>query len=341
MKESLSQNMDLQQSTVAESGEIRDRLGRRFKNLRLSLTDRCNLACMYCVGADDLRIRKQRLQSGGKTDLEPWQYARMVARMHGLLKLNSVRLTGGEPLLYRNIEQLVAMLKELGIPEVNLTTNALLLADQAVKLKEAGLDRINVSLDALDERKFNLISRRKNVRRVLDGIEKAIEVGLPVKLNCTVLKGINEDQILPIFEYARSRGIVVRYLELMKMGHLQREHERYFFGQQEILRILSSRYSVEPMQRETSSTAKYWTARGAGVFGIIANHSSPFCHDCDRLRLDSQCRLYGCLSVEDGFPICDEIKKDANLTPIIEQALRQKQKERFCGSRLSMQAIGG
>lgn len=340
MTENSPNTMDSRRETANDSPEIRDLLGRRFKNLRLSLTDRCSLACIYCVGPDELRARNMR-RPGRKTDLEPEQYARMVGRMHELLKLTSVRLTGGEPLLYRNVEQLVALLKQMGIPEVNLTTNAVELAGRAEKLKAAGLDRINVSLDALDENKFRLISRRRNVRRILDGIEKALKIGLPVKINCTVLKGINDDQILPIFEYARNRGMVVRYLELMNMGHLHREHERYFLGQREILEVIASRYQIDSLQRKTSSTSEYWMARGAGVFGVIANHSSPFCHDCDRLRLDSQCRLYGCLSVEDGFPICDEIEKDANLTPIIERALRQKQKERFCGSRLSMQAIGG
>jgi cyclic pyranopterin phosphate synthase len=326
--------------------DIRDQYGRRFRTLRVSLSSHCNFGCVYCV-AGEAELREVNggrgdglAASGQQSGLSEQELLEIIRRLHHQLGLETVRLTGGEPLLYPGLEGLVEGLRSIGIPRIKLTTNGTLLERKAVALKEAGLFSINVSLDAVEEDAFIRMSRRKGVERVVRGIDAALAAGLGVKLNAVVMRGMNEDQVLPLLEFAFARSITIRFLEVMAMGHLYHHSGQYLLSQQEILRLIGVRYPLSALEREPSATARYWETDRGQRFGIIANESEPFCRDCDRLRLDSSGHIYGCLSTNQ--PIALGIgEPEAQWEEKLRAALGQKQALRFTGSDLSMLQIGG
>jgi len=264
----------------------------------------------------------------------------IIRRLHEQLGLSTIRLTGGEPLLFHGLTDLISGIREMGISSIKLTTNGFLLERLAMPMKQAGMRSINVSLDAVDEDIFYKMSRRHAVERVIRGIDKALEAGLEVKINSVVMRGINEGQILPLLEFAFARRCRIRLLEVMAMGHLHDQADKYLFTQEEMLAVIAGRYSFEPLGRAGSATASYWQTDEGRQFGIIANETVPFCGDCDRLRLDSSGHIYGCLS--SNHPIALDSHEDEKIwVQKLEQALLQKQKLRFTGSDLSMLHIGG
>ncbi|TGK30494.1 GTP 3',8-cyclase MoaA [Leptospira yasudae] len=316
---------------------ISDGFGRSFRTLRISLLDRCNFACTYCVDREtsDFGLKKTDL-------LKTEEWIRIVKGLHSALDLKKVRLTGGEPTLYPGLKILVREIKNLNLPEVSITTNGSVLSKQIEELKEAGLDSVNISLDGLTQESFQTMSRRSAFKQTLNGIDAAVSTGLKVRINCTLVRGKNEDQIIPILEYSWSKGILPRFLELMKMGYLQNSDTVPVFKQDEILDRVERRFgTLTPQVRKESSTANYWTTQEGNSFGIIANESAPFCRDCDRLRLDSKGNLYGCLSSSTGFPLPKLMEQGIEMEQILTLALRQKQDVRFKGSDLTMMAIGG
>lgn len=316
--------------------EIRDKYGRAFKTLRVSLINHCNLGCIYCVaGEEELR----QYNAGGQA-LSVAELLEIIGRLHHQLRLSTVRLTGGEPLLYPGLVELVGGIRAIGIPGIKLTTNGFLLERVALPLKEAGMQSVNVSLDAIDEDVFVRMSRRHSVQRIISGIDAALGAGLAVKINTVLMKGVNESEILPLLEFAFARGIRIRFLELMAMGHLYHQSGRYLLPQEEILRTIGERYALTALARTASATARYWTTTDGHSFGIIANESEPFCRDCDRLRLDSDGNIFGCLS--SNHPIAlDPADTGDKWAMKLRQALGQKQPLRFTGSDLSMLQIGG
>ena len=263
-----------------------------------------------------------------------------IQQLHSILQLETVRLTGGEPLLYHELVVLIKGIKQMGISKIKLTTNGFLLERLAVQVKEAGLQSINVSLDAVEEDIFFLMSKRNDVQRILNGIDTAVAVGLQVKINAVIMKGINENQIIPLLNFAFERNISIRFLEIMAMGFLHNTAEKYLFTQEEILATISQHYSFKKIERSKASTANYWQTSEGKTFGIIANESEPFCHDCNRLRLDSNGNIYGCLS--SNHPIALNSNDDeVSLFSKLQQAMNQKQAVKFTGSELSMLHIGG
>ncbi|HWB91470.1 MAG TPA: GTP 3',8-cyclase MoaA [Puia sp.] len=317
---------------------ITDTYGRTFRTLRVSLLQHCNLGCVYCVAGEEDLKQANASHGGGFLDVD--SLLSIIRRLHGRLGLENIRLTGGEPLLYPWLPQLIKGIRAAGIPSVRLTTNGFLLERQAAELKEAGLEAVNVSLDAVDEAVFFEMSRRHSAARVVRGIDAAIQAGLEVKINSVVMKGLNDSQVLPLLEFAFSRGLRLRFLEVMAMGHLHKDAARYLVSQEEILHIVGGHYRIEPLARVASATARYWKTEEGHVFGVIANESEPFCRDCDRLRLDSQGRIYGCLS--SNLPIGLDLREDAEAwDKKLSEALAQKQPLRFTGSDLSMLRIGG
>ncbi len=317
---------------------IKDPQGRTFKKLRLSLNSICNFACTYCVS--DEEVYSPRKAHTGKS-LKAKEFAILVSKLHSHLKLEEVRLTGGEPTLYSELIELVYLLKKIGIPKVALTTNGYLLTKLAKDLKQAGLDSMNISLDAIDPEVFTKMSRGKKIEKTLEGIFATKENQIPFKLNATIMKGYNEKEILPLLDFSGKLGVTVRYLELMKMGHLAGKTPEDIFTEREILESIAINYNFEELEREKSSTANYWVTKEGYRFGIIANESSPFCSDCNRLRLDSQGSIYGCLSSNHAFSIQDAINSEIPLEPILYQALLKKQDYKFSGSELGMMSIGG
>ena len=314
--------------------KITDQYGRSFKTLRVSLLNRCNLGCVYCRSGEEM----ERVQVREKA-ISADELLQIIAKLHGALQFSTIRLTGGEPLLYTNLIEVIEGIKALGISDIKLTTNGFLLEKMASQMKQAGMKSINVSLDAMDEDVFFLVSKRNNVSRILNGIEAAIKAGLKIKINAVLMKGINESQLLPLLEYAFLKNIPIRFLEVMAMGHLHGHSQKYLFTQHEILEVISTRYQFFPLDRNASSTANYWQTDGGSVFGIIANESEPFCHDCNRLRLDSQGNIYGCLS--SNQPVSLVGINEGELNKKLQEALLQKQPLKFTGSELSMLDIGG
>ena len=315
--------------------QITDGYGRNFKTLRVSLLTRCNLGCVYC-NADDETVN----HGGSSSRLPAKTLLQHIARLHSLLQLETIRLTGGEPLLYPDLVQVIEGIKDMGISEIKLTTNGFLLERWAKPMKQAGMTSINVSLDAIDEDVFFLISKRNNVQRIINGIRAAKEVGFDIKINSVIMKGINESQLLPLLEYAFEENITIRFLEVMAMGHLYDSAKKYLFSRQHILERIADRYVFDELPRKNSATSSYWRTENGKVFGIIANESEPFCHDCNRLRLESEGNIYGCLSNNHPIPILD-ITDKRELSKKLQEALLQKQPIRFMGSELSMLNIGG
>lgn len=320
---------------------IKDTYNRSFQTLRVSLTNVCNFACTYCVHGDE----KNGLNNANYTASYPLSHVQLgntVIRLHRLLNFTSVRLTGGEPLLYPQLISLLELLSSEGIQKIKMTTNGYLLKQKAEALASLGVKEINVSLDAIDPATFALISRRDCVRQVLDGIEAALHSGISVKLNAVIMRGVNEQQILPLLEYAMADNIRLRYLELMRMGHLYSSgFERYFFPMEEILNEIQTKFRLQHSYRSPSATAKYFQLENDYKFGIIANESEPFCSDCNRLRLDNSGNIYGCLSENKREYIADIAADEVLLTEKLQRALAHKQPLKFKGSPMTMIAIGG
>lgn len=315
---------------------IQDQYGRTFRTLRVSLLQHCNLGCVYCVAGE--AELKQANASGDSLPVE--QLLAMIRRLKAQLPLDTVRLTGGEPLLYPGLTSLIRGIRAAGIDAVRLTTNGFLLERMARALKDAGLEALNVSLDAVDEEVFARMSRRHSVQRIIQGIDAAIAAGLKVKINTVMMKGMNDSQLMPLLEFAFARGLTIRFLEVMAMGHLHDQAGRYLVTQEEILDRVGEHYRITSQPRAASATARYWITDAGHRFGVIANESEPFCRDCDRLRLDSSGHIYGCLSSNQPVALGAEETAE-EWDEKLKEALAQKQELKFVGSDLSMLHIGG
>jgi len=320
---------------------IVDALGRRFRNLRVSLTAACNYACTYCVPDG------KRLQAASyELSAEELLYAvRLLIDAAGIEKL---RLTGGEPLLSPKFDAFLPAVMQLGLEDVSLTTNGQLLPRKADLIIGSGLERINVSLDTLDADRFRSIARGGDLATVLDGIELMREGGLGVKVNMVPMRSANRDQILPMLEYCLARDIELRFIELMNMGHLRsgNQYQANFVGMAEILEMIGEHYEFTRTDAPYDSTAVRYEIPGRGSFGIIANESEPFCRSCTRLRLSSNGMLYGCLSntrSHDMKPILEmpEHFAMARLQSVLVKALADKQNLAFTGEVTVMKFIGG
>lgn len=261
--------------------------------------------------------------------------------MHNTLALKTIRLTGGEPTLFKDLVALVAGLSKIGV-EIKMTTNAYHLDGLITPLFEAGLKNINISLDATSEETFRKISNRKGLNKIIENIDACITAGYTVKLNTVVIKGINDHEIIDILDFAKTRGVSVRFLELMKMGHLfSNGFDKYFISENEVLKIIGSKNEFMKMNREANATANYYSLKNGYKFGVIANESDPFCGDCDRLRLDISGNIFGCLSENKPLNIAEYYQNNDFLLDNLQKALAQKQENYFVGSNLSMMAIGG
>jgi cyclic pyranopterin phosphate synthase len=317
--------------------EVKDVYGRSFKTLRVSLINTCNLGCVYCTfGNEETR---ENYQEAKNKALSNDQLANSIKQLHEVLDLETIRFTGGEPLLYKKLPELVKSVKLAGINNLKITTNGLLLEDMAKPLKDAGITELNVSLDAIDEDVFYNVSRRSGLNRILKGIDAAIKYGIKVKLNSVIMRGLNDSQIIPLLNYAFNKDITIRFLEIMAMGHLFGNTNNQFFSQEEILSLIEKHYNFIRLPRITSSTANYWQTDEGKTFGVVANETEPFCSDCNRLRLDSYGNIYGCLS--SNHPVSIQNLNTSELVSRLKQALDQKQALRFTGSELSMMHIGG
>jgi cyclic pyranopterin phosphate synthase len=274
-------------------GPLIDRFGRVHTSLRISVTDRCNIRCFYCMPQEDVRFLPR---SEILTFEEIERFVRVVARM-GVRKL---RLTGGEPLVRAELPRLVERLAAIPqIQEIALTTNGILLAEQAADLKRAGLTRINISLDTLSVETFRRISRRDGLDRVLAGIEAARAAGFTgIRLNAVAIRGITEEEVVPLVEFARQRGMQMRFIEFMPLdADNQWEQQRVLSGEEIRRRIEDALGPLVPMERPDPSqpASEYMLADGGGSVGFINPVSEPFCQSCNRLRLTAEGQVRNCL----------------------------------------------
>jgi GTP 3',8-cyclase len=309
-------------SAAAPTGRLADRLGRPLRDLRISVTDRCNFRCSYCMPKEVFDKTHAFLPHNALLSFEEITRLARLFVAHGVRKL---RLTGGEPLLRKDLETLVAMLAELRTPEgrpldITLTTNGSVLARKAQALKDAGLQRITVSLDALDDGIF----RRMNdvdfpVAEVLRGIEAAQRVGLaPIKVNMVVKRGTNEQQILPMARHFRHSGIVLRFIEYMDVGATNGWRMDEVLPSAEVIGLLQQAHALAPVDaHERGETAERWRyVDGGGEIGVISSVTKAFCRDCNRARLSTEGRLYMCLFATAGHDLRALLRGGADDTHI-------------------------
>lgn len=296
-------------ANTAELAQPLDQWHRPFRDLRISLTDKCNFRCTYCMPREVFGSDYQFMPQSELLTLEEIE---RVARQSVALGVRKIRLTGGEPLLRKNIESLISRLALLRTPEgeaveLALTTNGTLLASKAKALKEAGLHRVTVSLDALDDARFTHLSDSNvAVQTVLRGIDEATAVGLaPVKVNMVVRKGLNDDQILPMARYFRHSGHILRFIEYMDVGSSNNWNWDEVITGQEILERINTEFALEPIGAHyRGEVAARWRYQdGGGEIGVITSVSQPFCGDCTRMRLSPEGQLYLCLFASQGYDL--------------------------------------
>lgn len=273
--------------------QLIDSFGRVHNNLRISVTDRCNIRCFYCMPAEDVVFMQ-------RNELLSFEEIERVVRIGVTLGIDKVRLTGGEPLVRRDLSQLVAKIDAIpGIRDVGLTTNGILLADQAQELFDAGLRRINISLDALDPVKFKEITRRDGYEKVIEGIHAAKAAGFdPVKVNAVSIRGVTESEIVPFGRMARETGVEIRFIEFMPLDADNAwERDKVLFAD-EIIELLSREIMpLIPLEnRDPQAPAtEFMFEDGLGRIGLIASVSRPFCMSCNRFRLTADGKLRNCL----------------------------------------------
>jgi cyclic pyranopterin phosphate synthase len=325
---------------------IVDSQGRRFRNLRVSLTSACNYACTYCV-PDGKRL------VAAQDELTEAQILRAIELLLATAGIDKLRITGGEPLVSPKFDGVLRAVMRMPLDDVSFTTNGQLLARKADVLRESGISRVNVSLDTLDPVAFRRIARGGDLDTVLRGIELVQALGCRVKINMVPMRSSNLDQLLPLLEYCLERDLEIRFIELMNMGHLKysNEYRRELVTQEQILATIAERYAFSRIDAPYDSTAVRYEIAGPsseplGRFGIIANESEPFCSACTRLRLSSNGYLYGCLSNAKRHYIGDLLEVPEHeakrlLAERLSLALGDKQQLAFRGEVTVMKFIGG
>jgi cyclic pyranopterin phosphate synthase len=297
---------------VFSGGALADTRGRAMHDLRISVTDRCNFRCTYCMPREVFDSTYRFLPHDAILSFE--EIARL-ARIFVGLGVQKIRLTGGEPLVRRDVPRLVAMLKELPA-EITLTTNGSLLARQARALKDAGLDRVTVSLDSLDDATFRAMNDADfPVARVLEGIEAAAAAGLgPVKVNMVVKRGVNDRGIVEMAARWRNSGHIVRFIEFMDVGSTNAWRMDDVVPSAEVVKAISARWPLEPVDANyPGEVAERWRYRdGAGEIGVISSVTQAFCSTCTRMRLSTEGSLYTCLFAQGGHDLKARLRAGAS-----------------------------
>jgi cyclic pyranopterin phosphate synthase len=278
----------------------RDRNSRWLKDLRISVTDRCNFRCTYCMPDDEyVWIARREILS--------FEEISRLARLFVALGVDKIRLTGGEPLLRRDLDKLIRQLAAIeGLQDLCLTTNGSLLAEKACALAAAGLKRLNVSLDTLDAEKFARIRQRGDLSAVVAGLFAAKAAGFQrIKLNAVIERGVNEADILPLVEFARAHGFTMRFIEYMDVGNANHWISEKMVAKREIIETINGRYPLREVGRDSSSApaVDYEFVDGSGEVGVIASVTEPFCGSCTRGRLTADGKLVTCLFAAQGHDL--------------------------------------
>ncbi|RIN31503.1 GTP 3',8-cyclase MoaA [Staphylococcus succinus] len=301
--------------------QITDKLGRPIRDLRLSVTDRCNFRCDYCMpkeifGDDFVFLPKDELLT--------FDEMARIAKVYTQLGVKKIRITGGEPLLRRDLYKLIYKLNEIdGVEDIGLTTNGLLLKKHGQNLYNAGLRRINVSLDAIDDEVFQAINNR-NIKAVtiLDQIDYAVSIGFHVKVNMVVQKGVNDSQIVPMVQYFKEKHIEIRFIEFMDVGNDNGWDFSKVVSKADMLNMIESKFDISPVPpKYYGEVAKYYRHNDNDAqFGLITSVSESFCSTCTRARLSSDGKFYGCLFSEiDGFNVKSFMRSGVSDNALLEQ----------------------
>lgn len=326
-------------------GPLIDRYGRVHDDLRVSVTDRCNLRCVYCMPENGMTfLARQALLS--------FDEIVRVATVSASLGVTSLRLTGGEPLVRTGLVSLVARLSRLGFDDLSLTTNGMLLAPLAAPLAAAGLTRVNISCDSLRSDRFESIRRRGDLTTVLSSMEAAEAEGLtPLKVNVVLLRGVNDDEVLDFAAFARETGRVVRFIEFMPLDAQGRWDKAQLVSGHEIFNLISAAWPLEPIERGGSAPAeRFRFADGRGEIGLISSVTQPFCGSCNRLRLTSDGALRNCLFSDEELSLRDLIREggdDQQIATLLRRAVWEKfpghaiNEPDFLRPARSMSMIGG
>lgn len=286
-----------------------DRLQRPLEDLRISVTDRCNFRCTYCMPLDEYDwIARNEILS--------YEEIARLARIFAGLGVRKLRLTGGEPLVRRDLDRLASMLAEVeGIDDICLTTNGALLAGRAAALRKAGIDRVTISIDSVDPRTFAKMTQRAELQPVLEGIAAAQEAGFdPIKLNAVIERGVNDREIPDLVEFARARGCEIRFIEYMDVGNANRWTSEKLVPKADILAQIAAVHAIEPVRRERGSapSADYAFTDGGGTVGVIASVTEPFCGACTRARITADGRLVTCLFSTGGHNLKSLLRAGAS-----------------------------
>ena len=339
---------------VAAVAPVVDQLGRPAEDLRVSVTDRCNLRCRYCMPREVFGPDHAFLDRG---ELLSFEELARVCRVFARIGVTKLRITGGEPLLRRDLPDLIALLTAIdGIEDVAMTTNGILLPRLAGDLAAAGLERITVSLDALDDETFRAVADSPQpVSAVLAGVDAALDAGLaPVKVNTVLQRGVNDDQLEPLAAWGRERGVVVRFIEFMDVGTTNGWIREKVVPAEEVVERIGARWPIEPVASAPMGAVaeRYRYLDGGGEVGVIASVTRPFCRSCVRARLSAVGELYTCLFAAEGHDLRALVRAGANdeeLTAAIQRVWRARTDRAselraeggLLGPRVEMSYIGG
>ena len=315
----------LQQPSLAATGggaPLVDSFGRHVTYLRVSVTDRCDFRCVYCM-AEDMQFLPRR-------DILSFEEIEAIVAAFVHRGVRKVRLTGGEPLVRRDIMRLVESIGARlgsGLDELTLTTNGSQLARHAAGLAAAGVRRVNVSLDTLDAARFTELTRRGRLADVLEGIDAAVAAGLAIKINMVAMRGVNEDEIEPMLAWAHGRGFGLTLIEGMPLGEVGIDRVEHYLPLRELRDRLATTYTLEPAGHRTGGPARYYrVAETGGLLGFISPMSHNFCESCNRVRLTATGRLYLCLGQEDAVDLRAALRSGGPgaLGAALDEAMRIK-----------------
>ncbi|MBT6746036.1 MAG: GTP 3',8-cyclase MoaA [Flavobacteriales bacterium] len=308
---------------MSEPKKITDAFGRVHEYLRISLTDRCNLRCTYCMPAEGIVLRDK---SEFMTSEEIIEIASTFVKM-GVKK---IRLTGGEPLIKKDIVNILTQLSQLPI-ELTLTTNAVLVDKHIDTFKNVGMKSLNVSLDSLKAERMNAISRREYFARIIANIDLLIESEIDVKVNVVLMKGVNDDEILDFIEYTKFNKVDVRFIEFMPFSGNEWDRSK-MVSLQEILDVANEQFpSIQKLEEKPNFTSRNYRVDGyVGTFGVISTVSNPFCDSCNRIRLTADGKVKNCLFSAEESDLLTQLRKGDDIRPVIRAAVASK-KEKLAG----------
>ena len=301
--------------------QLTDQFNRKINYMRISVTDRCDFRCVYCMS--------EQMNFLPKNELLTLEEINRIASIFISLGVEKIRITGGEPLVRKNVDTLFDKLsKNKDLKELTLTTNASQLLKKAGMLKASGIKRINISLDSLNPLNFKKMTRTGDLNKVLDGIEYAISIGLKqLKLNTVIMKGINDHEIFDLIEFAIKKNIDISFIEEMPLGTTEFSRKSTFTSNDEILEKIKTNYLIDKIEYRTGGPAEYWQILGTkSRIGLISPHSHNFCEDCNRVRISCKGELFLCLGQDDKIELMPLLRKYPNNDQPIKDAILNSMK---------------